>query len=67
MKLYPSSFSIIQKADKLTDLITVVAVNHMIVGYFVLSTLMCVLNIVYCYFVDGWMNPDHLFLPYNFS
>lgn len=36
-------------------------------AYFVCSICNGLIIILYCYLVDGYMNPDHLFIPYKYS
>lgn len=63
----PASLDNFQKISALSDMISMFFIKFVICGYFILSMTIFILDILYCTFIDGYMNPDHLFIPYKFS
>lgn len=57
----------LERVDRIIDMTTLFTVRYLAISYVVLSAILCILNILYCYFVIGWMDPDYFLQPYNFS
>lgn len=51
-----------------TEIITNFLVKHLIIGYFIFSTILGLSNGIYCYIADGrQIIAEHLLIPYKFS
>lgn len=62
-----SSFGHLTQANQSTERIAIFLIKYFVCAYFVCSICNGIVIILYCYLVDGYMNPDHLFIPYKYT
>lgn len=57
----------LKEATDRATLFTTIFVKYFLLSNCVMSILLCIFNIIYCLFIDGYMNPEHLYVPYKYS
>lgn len=57
----------LKEATDRATLFTTIFVKYFLLSNCVMFILLCIFNIIYCLFIDGYMNPEHLYVPYKYS